>query len=105
MAPRLTPKEKAALEAVASGLIERAIARQLGISPRSYRRRINNVQVKLGAVNTANAIAIAASAGLITVLPQRQPPCYDGAPARDPGRWNSVRNNRADAELARRNGI
>jgi DNA-binding CsgD family transcriptional regulator len=102
---KLTVLERDALLAVASGQTRTDAASQLGVSYRTLHRVLDRVTVKLGGSNMMNAVAIAASSGIITVLPERKPPCYDGSPAGTAGRWNEVRNTRADDQLARRNGL
>lgn len=101
---RLTKREREALLAAASGLTALVAAKSLGISDRTYRRHLTEAAAKLGANGVMNAVAIAASSGVITVLPERKPPCYDGSPAGTPRRWRMARNTLADDQLARQNG-
>lgn len=98
------PREREALELIANGHTYAVAAKKYGVSERSFRRVLCQAAVKLCANGVMNAVAIAASSGAITVLPERKPPCYDGSPAAPAGRWRNARNNRADEQLARQNG-
>ncbi|WP_066039556.1 helix-turn-helix domain-containing protein [Herbiconiux solani] len=60
-----TGEEKAILALIASGLKDESIARQLGMSPRSLRRRSHELFVELGATNRFQAGAEAARRGWV----------------------------------------
>lgn len=53
---RLTARELGVLDLMASGLIAAAIARQLGISPRTVSKHIENIYRKLGAHDRTSAV-------------------------------------------------
>lgn len=58
-------EEVVVVELVAEGLVDRAIARRLGVSVVTVRRRAKRFQSRLGARNRINAVAIAASRGFL----------------------------------------
>jgi two-component system, LuxR family, response regulator FixJ len=62
---RLTAREREVLAGIATGLSNRAIAEQLGISPRTVEIHRANMLHKLGAAHTSEAIRIAIDASLI----------------------------------------
>jgi DNA-binding CsgD family transcriptional regulator len=53
---RLTPRELAVLDLMADGLIAAAIARRLGISPRTVTKHIENIYRKLGTHDRTSAV-------------------------------------------------
>ncbi|MCS5732357.1 helix-turn-helix domain-containing protein [Herbiconiux daphne] len=60
-----TREEKAILALIATGMKDESIARQLGMSPRSLRRRSHELMVELGATNRFQAGAEAARRGWV----------------------------------------
>jgi len=62
---RLTDEARAILELVALGQNDVEIARRLGMSERTVRRRIEQIEDKLGVSNRYRAIYIAAKTGII----------------------------------------
>jgi DNA-binding CsgD family transcriptional regulator len=68
---RLTERETAVLDLVAAGLITVAIARRLGISPRTVAKHLEQAYRKLGANNRVSAVLRANSLGLIPSQPTR----------------------------------
>jgi len=62
----LTPREIDILERVALGWTTPHIGHELGISPKTVKSHLEHIYFKMGAVNRANAIAIALTGGLIS---------------------------------------
>jgi DNA-binding NarL/FixJ family response regulator len=62
---RLTPQERLALAAAASGLTRDAAARVMGLSARTLRRFQRDACDRLGVATPIQAVAILAAAGLI----------------------------------------
>ena len=62
--PALTPREYEILDRLARGLRNDAIAARMGISLKTVQNNISSVLLKLGAVDRAQAVAIARDAGL-----------------------------------------
>lgn len=60
-----TAEERAVVRALAFGGTDETVARRLGVSPRTLRRRIATVMVHLDATSRFQAGAEAAQAGLI----------------------------------------
>jgi|SRR6185437_11175203 len=60
----ITPRELAVLDLMADGLIAAAIARRLGISPRTVSRHIDSVYRKLGVHDRTSAVLRAKAMGL-----------------------------------------
>jgi LuxR family maltose regulon positive regulatory protein len=67
--PALSFRETEVLNGLAQGLTREEIAKDSGISVRAVKNVISNLYAKLGALNRADAIRIAGSAGLIRVSP------------------------------------
>jgi len=61
----LTPRELAVLQLMAGGLIARAIARRLGISPHTVGKHIENIHRKLGTHDRATTVLRARSQGCL----------------------------------------
>jgi DNA-binding NarL/FixJ family response regulator len=57
------------LQALASGASNEAIARSMGISPRTLRNHISNTYHKLGIFDRAQAVIVAIREGLVEVEP------------------------------------
>jgi len=66
-APALTPRERSVLELVASGLSNRAIAEELGVSEHTVKFHVRSLLDKLGAETRADAVARAARRGVLTL--------------------------------------
>jgi two-component system, NarL family, nitrate/nitrite response regulator NarL len=64
-ADALTPREREALDLLAQGLSNRAIAERLGIAERTVKFHVNAILTKLGAETRTEAVVIAARLGLI----------------------------------------
>ncbi len=62
--PELTDSERGVLQLMATGANNTAIARQLGLSPKTVRNYISNIFRKLQVADRAQAIVIAREAGL-----------------------------------------
>ncbi len=63
----LTPRELDVLRLVAGGRSNRQIAEQLCISPKTADHHVSNLLTKLGAHSRAEAVAVAAAAGVVFV--------------------------------------
>lgn len=61
----LTPRETAALVAVAEGLTADAVARRLGISPRTVHKHLERAYAKLGVRDRVSAVVRAGRLGLL----------------------------------------
>jgi DNA-binding NarL/FixJ family response regulator len=70
MLSRLTAREVEVLRALASGGSDAAIARNLGISPKTLRNHISNTYHKLGIHDRAQAMIVAVREGLVGVPPR-----------------------------------
>jgi two-component system NarL family response regulator len=66
---RLTPREREVLAALASDLPNEAIARQLGISPKTLRNHISSAYQKLHIHDRAQAVIVAVREGLVELPP------------------------------------
>lgn len=66
-APSLTPRERRVLDLVASGLSNRAIADELGVSEHTVKFHVRSLLDKLGAETRADAVARAARRGVLTL--------------------------------------
>lgn len=62
----LTNRELSVLQAVASGLTDKAIAQQLSISPLTVRKHVASIRRKMGAQSRTEASVRALKAGLVT---------------------------------------
>lgn len=62
--PNLSNREVAILDRLADGLRNEAIAARLGVSLKTVQNNVSSILVKLGAVDRAQAVAIARDAGL-----------------------------------------
>jgi DNA-binding NarL/FixJ family response regulator len=62
----LTPRELEVLELLASGLSNKEIAERLGVSFHTVKFHVNAILGKLGAASRAEAVALAAKAGLLS---------------------------------------
>jgi DNA-binding NarL/FixJ family response regulator len=63
----LTSRELAVLDLMAGGLIAAAIARQLGISPRTVSKHIESIYRKLGTHDRTSAVLRGQAMGLLPV--------------------------------------
>jgi DNA-binding NarL/FixJ family response regulator len=61
----LTPRELEVLQALAAGLTNRAIARQLTVSENTIKFHVSSILTKLSAASRAEAVALAARRGLL----------------------------------------
>ena len=61
----LTPRELEVLQALAGGLTNRAIARQLSVSENTVKFHVSSILTKLSAASRAEAVALAARRGLL----------------------------------------
>ena len=61
----LTPRELEVLQALAAGLTNRAIARQLSVSENTIKFHVSSILTKLSAASRAEAVALAARRGLL----------------------------------------
>lgn len=75
--PELTPEQRALLAALARGGRDEIVARRLGISTRTFRRRLTELMRQLGATSRFQAGAHAAHAGLLTPDDERPSPYLD----------------------------
>lgn len=66
----LTDREQQVLEFLASGLIVAAIARRLGVTPRTVARVNASMFAKLGARTAAEAVSLGYRCGLLTLGPR-----------------------------------
>jgi len=66
--PALTPMERGVLAALARGAKDESGARELGVSPRTYRRYVTDLCARLGASSRFQAGVLAAQNGLISWL-------------------------------------
>lgn len=64
---RLTPRERQVLFLLATGLTNREVAAQLGVSPETTRTQLKTAMRKLDAHTRVQAVAIAVAAGEITL--------------------------------------
>jgi DNA-binding NarL/FixJ family response regulator len=69
LAQQLTPRERQVLELIVTGKSSRAIARQLGISPNTFRTHVQAVLTKLQVHTRLEAATFAVQHGLVA-LPQ-----------------------------------
>lgn len=69
--PELTDREREVLDQVARGLDNLAIARRLGLSPKTVRNHLSNILTKLQVADRAQAIVRAREAGLGGAAPDR----------------------------------
>ncbi len=67
---RLTPREVEVLRALATGASNDAIARRLGVSPKTLRNHISNTYHKLQIYDRAQAVIVAVREGLVSVRPR-----------------------------------
>ncbi len=67
LAEELTRREQEALQLLAQGLTNRAIALRLGIAERTAKFHVNAILAKLGAANRSEAIVLAHHLGLIVL--------------------------------------
>lgn len=63
--PRLTEDETTVLMLLARGCTTDAVARAMGVSERTVRRRVESAAAELGTRNTTQAIVTAVRAGLV----------------------------------------
>jgi DNA-binding NarL/FixJ family response regulator len=68
---KLTPRELEVLRALATGASNEAIARRMGISPKTLRNHISNTYHKLQIYDRAQAVIVAVQQGLIDVPRKR----------------------------------
>ena len=69
--PRLTWREREAVELVAEGLSNKAIAARLGVSVRTVEGHLNHVFTKLGVESRTELVRFVLTQGLITSTPAR----------------------------------
>ncbi|MBO0843885.1 MAG: helix-turn-helix transcriptional regulator [Nocardioides sp.] len=69
----LTGRELAVLQLLADGLTAEAIARRLGISPRTVHCHLAHVYRKLGVADRMRAVLVAQAAGLVTLDHKPEP--------------------------------
>ncbi|RSM47896.1 DNA-binding response regulator [Amycolatopsis balhimycina DSM 5908] len=62
--PDLGPRDREILALAAGGVTDTAIARRLGIAPKTVRNRVSVISLKLGTRGRAEAITLARTAGL-----------------------------------------
>ena len=62
----LTKRELSVLQAVASGLTDKAVAQQLSISPLTVRKHVASIRKKMGAQSRTEASVRALKAGLVS---------------------------------------
>lgn len=62
---RLTPKEVEVLQLSALGLMDKQIAKRLGVRPATVNSRAQRGQLRLGCVGRAHAVALLVAAGVI----------------------------------------
>lgn len=67
---QLTARELEVLRALATGATREAIARSLGISPKTLRNHISHTYRKLGIYDRAQAVIVAIRSGLVDVRPR-----------------------------------
>lgn len=65
MTDPLTPREREVLELLATGLSNRRIAGELGISEHTAKFHVNGILAKLGATTRTEAVVLAARAGVL----------------------------------------
>jgi DNA-binding NarL/FixJ family response regulator len=63
--PYLTPREEEVVRLVAEGKTNKAIARELGISPRTVEGHLNHVFDRLGLQSRTELVRVAVSTGLL----------------------------------------
>jgi DNA-binding NarL/FixJ family response regulator len=66
----VTDREQAVLGLMADGLIAAAIARRLGISPRTVSKHIENIYRKLGAHDRTTAVLRSQAMGFLPAVPR-----------------------------------
>lgn len=66
----VTDRELAVLDLMADGLIAAAIARRLGISPRTVSKHIENIYRKLGAHDRTTAVLRSQAMGFLPAVPR-----------------------------------
>ncbi len=76
----ITKDELQVVELIANGLTDQAIARRLGVSVVTVRRRAASFRVKVGARTRPEAVAIAAAQGWIKHLRVERPASAAGRP-------------------------
>ncbi len=64
----LTPRQAEVLEGIAHGLAAKQLARELGIDFRTIESHAEKILIKLGANNSAHAVAIGIRTGLIPMM-------------------------------------
>lgn len=65
----LSAREYQVLQLLAGGLIVAAIARHLGVTPRTVGRVVNSLYAKLGARTAAEAVSLGYRRGLLSLGP------------------------------------
>jgi DNA-binding CsgD family transcriptional regulator len=83
---QLTDRELAVLDLAADGLITAAIARRLGISPRTVGKHLEQAYRKLGANDRVSAVLRAHSLGLVP-FPAEPDVITPAAAVPEPARW------------------
>ncbi len=99
----ITERELAVLNLIADGLIAAAIARELGISPRTVSKHIESIYRKLGTHDRVSTVLRAQALRLLA--PGQEPPGSIEEldwPARGPGRGARRQENRGSGHRAQR---
>lgn len=81
----LTCRERSVLGLLADGLTADAIARRLGISPRTVHAHLSHVYRKLGVSDRMDAVLVGHAAGLIAIDLDRHTTCDQIQRPGDPG--------------------
>lgn len=66
---RLTPRELEIVTHVAHGLTAKEVGLALEIAPRTVRKHVEHIYLKMRARNNAHMVALAVSRGIIQALP------------------------------------
>lgn len=88
----LTGRERAVLVLLERGLTAEAIARELGISPRTVHKHLEHLYRKLGVSDRLRAVMVAREERLLAEHDTAHPPIETGRekPALDLTRWSIV---------------
>lgn len=66
----LTPREEGVLRLISEGLSNSEIAARLGIAEKTVKVHVGRIYAKLGAQGRAQAVVLAARAGIVSLLPK-----------------------------------